>query len=57
VIVCVVGEIIAGVSYVGDLWVQEIFQVYYCEGIFPPFVLDYDKASATLLGIKFSSSN
>ena len=51
VIACVVGEIIPGVSYVGDSVGSGNIPGKLIRGNIPGFLLEYDKTSPTLLGI------
>lgn len=50
-IACVVGEIIPGVSYVGDSVGSGNIPGKLIRGNIPGFLLEYDKTSPTLLGI------
>jgi len=50
VIACVVGEIIPGVSYVGDSVVSGNIPGKLMRGNIPAFILDYDKTLTTLPG-------
>ena len=51
VIACVVGEIIPGVSYVGDCVGSGNISGKLIRGNIPAFLLECDKISPTLLGI------